>query len=121
MAWLKGHGTMEQAVAFAALFWPHVSELDGRLYLGSQPPTDTLKDWATRSPETSPALVQSLLNRRFPAELLAVGGGEAAEAAMAQLLSQMWAARIAARWPGRAVTFATGQNDDGVWLSFWEE
>lgn len=124
-AWFQEKGNIEHAIAYGFLFCPTFQEYDDRIYLGPNSPEKILNDWNTRSPQTSPSTIQSLLNKRFPLTIFPEHHfsekiSQIAENTIIYILLKTWSALLYYQWPHRKIILGVGRTEDGAWISFWE-
>ncbi|MEY2536278.1 MAG: hypothetical protein QOG67_18 [Verrucomicrobiota bacterium] len=98
--WLYNTGSLEQALAYGELFWPHFVEHDDCVFLSLD--LEKYKSWMTTL-EGSKARVEAVLNHRHIADLF-----ENTELAshdwlinLGRKLKQCWAAKLQLDFPER--------------------
>jgi hypothetical protein len=114
--WLTNFGRYDHAAAYASLFWPGFTEIDGCVLLGDRVP-ETYTEWKARLGGDLSA-IESVLNHRHLSDLFMRGPephGELLEH-LGEVLRDMWAAKLHQDFPDRqfVVTFNSAADDPEI-------
>ena len=110
--WLANLGRYEDALHYAALFWPAFVEVDGCVLLGSKAP-DTLGDWQAKFAGDRVS-VEAMLNHRHIHDLFLRAPEPTPQVTqeLGLLLRDMWTAKLARDFPGREFVVTVSEGDD---------
>jgi hypothetical protein len=113
--WLYATGSIEQALAYAELFWPKFAEHEGCVLLAES--VDGYGPWAEQL--KSPTDIEVMLNHRHMVDLFQDSAGcedHDRLIALGKTLKACWAAKLAFDFPGRRfeVIFDETRQPDSV-------
>ena len=114
--WLTNLGRYDHAAAYASLFWPAFTEIEGCVLLGDRVP-ETYAEWKARLGE-DPAAIESVLNHRHLSDLFIRAPEPSDELLehLGEVLRDMWAAKLHQDFPDRqfVVTFNSDADDPEI-------
>ena len=113
VVWLTNFGRYDYAAAYASLFWPGFTEIDGCVLLGDRVP-ETCAEWKGQLGDDLSA-IESVLNHRHLSHLFmrAPEPHDALLDHLGNVLRDTWAAKLRQDFPDRefVVTFNSRHDD----------
>jgi hypothetical protein len=111
-SFLRAHGTIAEAVALTAVFWPTFVEYRGRAFLEMAFDQAVVDDWFTQLGDG--AAVESVVNQVHVWDLFGVNGEAEEEAAvfLASTIAETWRAAAAKQFPGTSFTVSVSNEPE---------
>lgn len=108
--WLANIGRYDVAAAYASLFWPEFTAVDGCVLIGRSIP-EPYADWRREHPD-DPAAIEAVLNHHHILDLFPVAADPSPQLVrhLGTVLKEMWTAKLRQDFPGRA--FVVSFPDD---------
>jgi hypothetical protein len=101
-AWLSSFGRFDHSLAYAALFWPEFTEVDGCVLLGSRVP-ETYTEWKARH-SNNPSGIEAVLNHRHVFDVFLYSSEQPSRELVRHfglLLKDMWTTKLRRDFPDR--------------------
>ncbi len=120
---LQATATLEQAAAFATLFWPDLVEHEGAVYLAEHFDAANVARWRREAPAIDGPGLERVLNHCHLSDRLATVDGLAQGALrhLAGVLAATWSCRLAHRFPSRVFEVSWHEDADGdITITFWQ-
>jgi len=121
---LKQDGNLDLAVAFAQLFWPTFTEIDGCILRKEQYDPDSFQSWM-HSTNGDRRQIESVLNHLHIYDLFQNDREYSLEVYeyVAEILRRTWRAALSEQFPDRRFIFhyATEPDDYGPTIYFWQD